>query len=358
MKKRKANQPEPKGRKKSSKKLSQIFTSLLKPKGRKKTLKKKVSLKRKTSLKSEKSKASRRSSKRKLYEETLSYSVESPSHSPTPKKFDLGVALKGEEMPQVRLPQRYFDDKIVVLTRDPWWLHTYWDISKEREEGVLSKIPPQERGFLKKVLRVYDVSGTDIDKIELCNFFDVEINSEAFNWYINVNRPGSSFCIEIGYLTLRGKFFPLARSNIVKTPYFGISEQLDEEWILPEEEYYKILGVYDLGKSSLERRKALRMALEKGVSSLGASGLFSPLLRKKIKRRFSFEVYTELIIYGRTHPKATLTLKGEKVELREDGTFRLRFHLPQGKFEFPFEAISASGEDRIKITPIVERTQK
>ena len=37
MKKRKANQPEPKGRKKSSKKLSQIFTSLLKPKGRKKT---------------------------------------------------------------------------------------------------------------------------------------------------------------------------------------------------------------------------------------------------------------------------------------------------------------------------------
>ena len=43
---------------------------------------------------------------------------------------------------------------------------------------------------------------------------------------------------------------------------------------------------------------------------------------------------------------------------RKDGTFNFRFALPIGKFEFPIEAVSSSGKDKIKVTPVVERAKK
>ncbi|RKY27454.1 MAG: hypothetical protein DRP61_04205 [Candidatus Omnitrophota bacterium] len=348
MRKRKEN------KKKTVKRISRILSSLLKPK-KKQEEKKKTSSSSKATLKSKKSPVSKKTPSKEVSLKTPPTTKSLESSLP---KFDLGIDLKEEAQP-VKLPQRYFDNKIVALTRDPWWVHTYWDISPQKEAEVLSKISSQEKPFLKKILRVYDVTEVkDINNFSKCQFFDVEINSLATNWYINVNKPGRSFCIEIGYLTSQGEFFVLARSNIIKTPRFGISEELDEEWVLPEDEYYKILGVYDLGKSSLQRMRALKLALERGISSGGASGLFSPLLRKRVKKGFFFEVYTELIIYGRTHPQANLTLKGEKVNLQEDGTFSLRFHLPLGKFEFPFRAVSPSQDEKIEITPIVERTEK
>jgi len=252
-------------KKKTVKKISRVLSSLLKPKKKQKK-NKKSSSSGKTILSSKKSPVSKRTSSKKTSLKTPS--IAKPLESPL-SKFDLGVELK-EEIQPVKLPQRYFDNKIVALTRDPWWVHTYWDISSQREAEVLSKISSQEKPFLKKVLRVYDVTEIkDIGNLGNCPFFDVEINSLATNWYINVNKPGKSFCIEIGYLTSQGEFFALGRSNITKTPRFGISEESDEEWVLPEDEYYKILGVYDLGRSSLGRMRALKLALEKGVSSSG-----------------------------------------------------------------------------------------
>ncbi|MCK5180365.1 MAG: DUF4912 domain-containing protein, partial [Candidatus Omnitrophica bacterium] len=46
------------------------------------------------------------------------------------------------------------------------------------------------------------------------------------------------------------------------------------------------------------------------------------------KRNFFFEIGTELIVYGRTEPDAEVHLGDKKIQLREDGTFSLRFALP------------------------------
>ena len=281
------------------------------------------------------------------------------SHKIQTAKYDLGIAVKEEHRQPFKLPLRYNDNRIIAMVRDPWWLHTYWDISAEKEKEVISKIPWEEKENLHKILRVYDV--TDVENFTGYNaksFFDIEINNDACNWYINVNKPEGSFCIDIGFLTHKGNFYLLARSNIVSTPYFGISSLLDEEWILPDDEYFKILGIYDLGKSSLERRRKFQEIFRKQISSLGASESFSPMARKKEARQFFLEVYTELILYGKTLPDAYVTLKGEKVNLKKDGTFSFRFALPIGKFDFPVEATSACGRDKLKITPVVKRTQE
>jgi len=254
---------------------------------------------------------------------------------------------------EYHLPSRYNDDRIVLLARDPWWLHTYWDISSEKVEQVKTLIPPEERRELRWTLRVYN--------LEENNFFDLDIIPEAGNWYINVGSPEKTWYVEIGLKTYKGRFFALASSNQVKTPYFGISSLQDEEWVLPEEEYYKILGIYDLGRSSLERRKRLEEALKYGISSGAFSGGISSLFsirEREVKRKFFLEVATELILYGRTEPDAELKVGGKKIKLNPDGTFSLRYMLPEGEFEFPVEAESKDRKDRIKITPVVSRSTK
>ena len=270
--------------------------------------------------------------------------------------------LVSQEIGEVSLPQKYYDNRITLLPRDPWWLHTYWDISETKISEVVSSIPIYERGNLRWILRVYDVTGVKDFRGDNANsFFDIDIHFEAGNWYINVDRPEREWCVEIGFKNPYGKFFPLVRSNIIKTPCFGISSMVDEEWILGEEDYYKILGIYDLGKSSLERRRKLeeiiKYQISSGAFSGGISSLFS-FAKKEEARKFFLEVWTELIIYGRTHPKATVEVEKRRVNLRSDGTFSLRYALPEGNFEFKIVATSPDKKETIKLTPTIKRGTK
>ncbi|MFH1768546.1 MAG: DUF4912 domain-containing protein [Candidatus Omnitrophota bacterium] len=268
------------------------------------------------------------------------------------------VEIPHETVHRYSLPLRYNDNRIVLLARDPWWLHTYWDISEEKINSVISSIPLHERQNSQWTLRVYNVTGVrDFTGNNAKSWFDIGVNFEAYNWYLNVNAPEKEWCVEIGLKSPQGTFYPVARSNITKTPYFGISDIIDEEWALPDDEYYKLLGVYDLGKSSLERRKKITEILREQISSGAFSGQISSLAiqKKKQARKFFLEVATEVIVYGRTEPTADLSVCGKNVRLREDGTFSLRYALPEGDFRFDVVATSQDKQDTIKITPAVKR---
>jgi len=63
----------------------------------------------------------------------------------------------------------------------------------------------------------------------------------------------------------------------------------------------------------------------------------------------------ELIVYGATEPDAKVTLRGETVQLRPDGTFSFRFYLPDGLHPIPIRAINADDDDERMITITVSR---
>jgi hypothetical protein len=86
----------------------------------------------------------------------------------------------------------------------------------------------------------------------------------------------------------------------------------------------------------------------------GASERKAPAPRDK-KRKFFFEIGTELIVYGRTEPDAEVWLGDKKIALRTDGTFSLRFALPDGKIPLDFVSISNDKVDSRRITTAVER---
>ena len=262
---------------------------------------------------------------------------------------------------EYNLPVKYADDRIVLMPRDPWWIYSYWDISEGRINSVISSIPVYERQNLKWTLRAYDVTMvSDFNGANANSYFDLDVNYEAGNWYINVNQPERDWCAEIGLKNPEGKFFPVARSNFIKTPYFGVSGIIDEEWAVADEDYYKLMGgsVLDIGRSSFQRRKQLEELVTRQISSplssWGGSGAFG----KKEQDKFFLEVWTELILYGRTEADAEVIVEGKKVQLRPDGTFSLRYALPVGDYKFEVAGTSKNKKHKIKKTPAVKRFDK
>ena len=83
-----------------------------------------------------------------------------------------------------------------------------------------------------------------------------------------------------------------------------------------------------------------------GISSPGISSPTSPFGGGGEQAKgFWFNVNAELIIYGATEPGAKVTLAGHEIKLRDDGTFSYRFALPDGQYDLPAVAVSASGDD-------------
>ena len=262
--------------------------------------------------------------------------------------------------PGYELPWRYQDNCLMIMPRDPWWIHSYWDISEARVNEVISSIPVYERQNLKWIMRAYDVTGVrDFRGNNANSYFDLDINFEANSWYVNVNSPEREWCVEIGFVNSAGKFFAVARSNIIKTPYFGISSVIDEEWVLPDDDYFKVLGIYDLGNSSLERMGKFEEIIKRQISSpLASWGVSSLYPQKKKEEKFFLETWTEVIVHGRTEADAEVTIEGKKVNLRSDGTFTQRYALPPGDFKFEVEATSSNKNHKRKQVPAVKRYNK
>lgn len=88
----------------------------------------------------------------------------------------------------------------------------------------------------------------------------------------------------------------------------------------------------------------------------GASGL--AVRREAVGEKgktFWLQVYTELIVYGATEPDAAVTVQGQPIRLRPDGTFTLRYALPDGEQVIPVHAVNADGDMEETITPIVTK---
>ena len=97
----------------------------------------------------------------------------------------------------------------------------------------------------------------------------------------------------------------------------------------------------------------LKSAITSGSGAGAVSSMSSPI---RIKQRgFHFWLECEIIIYGGTESDAKVTMQGRPVQLRPDGTFTLRYGLPDGKFVFDCHAASSDGVEERVITPIVSR---
>jgi hypothetical protein len=208
-------------------------------------------------------------------------------------------------------------------------------------------------------LRVHDVTGVEFDGQNSNSWVDIPVEGGATNWYINTRVPNRSYCVEIGVVSRSGRFVLLARSNVATTPRDAPSDVLDEKWMIPDWEFdkvYALSGGFSVGSSSLELKEMMERALggEMGSGAVGSMGISSPVGVPRA-RGFWFRLGTELIVYGATEPDAKVTLQGRPISLNPDGTFSVRFALPDGEQVIPATAESKDGTEKRTITPTVTK---
>ena len=261
-----------------------------------------------------------------------------------------------------RAKPRAVKDRLVVMVRDPYWLQAYWELTRtgvERAQAALG----QEWHSVRPVLRLVEVTEGGTTSAVETPVRDIEIHGGVNNWYVDVQDPPKSYRIDIGYLASSGKLFVLARSNVVTTPKAAAKDHMDENWtdIAGDfERIYSQSGGHDGdGNGSVELQEVFEERLRRPMGSSlisrcgqGVEGLLSG------RRGFHFEIDAEMIVFGKTEPDARVTLQGEPVKLRPDGTFTMRYALPNSRQVIPAVAHSAGGLEQRTVVLAVERNTK
>lgn len=267
-------------------------------------------------------------------------------------KYYLGAEDKA--MPPVEamdIPSEYGIDRIVAMVRDPHWVFSYWEVTRDRLFELESRFG-EDWPKCRMVLRVFDLSGRK--RLH----FDIEVNAEASNWYINVT-PETRYQFAIGLISPSGKFISIALSNIIEMPRAGVSDVIDDRWMVPEDVFNRIFsasGGHDMQASSAELRELLEKRLLEEISSGAVSSPGSEaVIKRKGERGFRLWVATELILYGGTEPDALVTVQGKEVKLRPDGTFSLRFALPDGTIDMPVTALSGDKAEERSVDTSVRK---
>lgn len=277
-------------------------------------------------------------------------------------KFSHPETARPRKVVVEEIPAQYGENKIILQVRDPWWLHSYWEVTPQALDSLKGRLG-DAYWSAKKVVRVYDVTNIIFDGKNAHKFFDIEVSADANNWYIDTGGPGRSWCADIGLRLPSGEFITIARSNTVYTPLDVPSWITDEQWMIPEDMFARLYGMgFGFGRSSPVGKawqERMKRELFSGVlASPGITSVSSPGKKVPRARQFWLIVNTELIVYGATEPDARVTVQGKEIKLRPDGTFSLRFALPDGKQVIPVNARSADGIDERTITPIVTKETK
>jgi uncharacterized protein len=248
-------------------------------------------------------------------------------------------------------------DRLVVMVRDPYWLHAYWELNPQTVERAQSALGQNWHGT-RPVLRVYRVAADGSGEM----YREITIHGGVSHWYVDVQNPPQQYRMEIGYLTASGQFHCLVRSNTVTTPPAGTSDSVDENWADVDQNADRIFamsGGYTQRGTSLELQELLEERLRRPMGNPmqtrygGGAGraLTGP-------QELPFAVDAELIVYGVTDPHAHVTLQGEPVQLKSDGSFTVRMGFPDRRQVIPVIASSADGVEQRTIILAVERNTK
>ncbi|MDD3587951.1 MAG: DUF4912 domain-containing protein [Thermoguttaceae bacterium] len=238
-------------------------------------------------------------------------------------------------------------NQLILMVRDPFWLHAYWEMSMQVIDRIRAAM-----GHLwhtaDPILRLYRMH-TDAGGTMRKEFLsDIHIHGGINNWYIDVDDPPSSFLVEIGYLARDGQFFILLSSNIVETPQRYVHDSFGH----PDVSWTGIPTDFQLGNYPENGGDVLSGNGAKHDGTSRSSGWSdSPA-------EFGLKIDAELVIKGETTPHVQVAIKGENIRLKEDGTFSIRYHLPERRHVFPIAAVSPDGVETRTIILAVERNTK
>ncbi len=291
---------------------------------------------------------------------------------PAVKKATKTVAQVAEKVAEKietikKIPSEFSPEYLVLMQRDPNFLHAFWDVKEDRLKSAL-----QGNGTL--VLRLYDVSkDLTVRKNKNRKFQDIEVPADAKSWYVQ-NRGAASFSASLGTKTPEGKFEPIVEAPAMQVfSYENIKKSVSNS----ESVFFKAslggAGIGGFGSSGLSSQSVATWlehlasssesffsgSLSSESSLLSSGSVLQPTPGSvNYGKDFFLWVKTRLIVYGGTRPDAHLQVRGEPFPLNPDGTFSFEQDLPDSTQIIPVFATDKDGDFPTTIVPIVvKRTE-
>lgn len=264
--------------------------------------------------------------------------------------------------PEKGKPAKRMRDRAVLMVRGPHWMHVFWEVTPQsivRAQAALG----QDWHGARPVLRVLRIErggqATPSERI----IREIDIHGGVKNWFIDVREPPLSCRVEIGYRAATGRFHSIARSNAVATPPVTQPDTLDTHWgdIADDcEKIYAMSGGFSTDGGDAELQELFEERLQKSLGPPASQRSDSTPEETALARsaECDLELDAEMVIYGATRPEAYVTIQGEPVKLQPDGTFRIRFALPNRRQVIPVVSSSADGVVRRTVVIAVERNTK
>lgn len=179
--------------------------------------------------------------------------------------------------PYNNLPERYGDNLIIALVRDPYWIFAYWETNEQKIQEIVSKYALPFWEEVQHILRVYDTTDLFFNGYNAHYHFDIPISHFlSASWHIEVGQPNRTYCIERGLILPNGQYVPLARSNFVTTPANAVSHLIDEQWMLLSESEQKLYQYLEqMSHETGSPQFAMGISLAEEITRIGL-GVSSP----------------------------------------------------------------------------------
>ena len=278
-------------------------------------------------------------------------------------KYDVGVPTKdlSAKVPK-DLPAGYGKDRIVCMVRDPYWLHCYWELTSK---GIAAGRGRPGPGLARR-----QTDPAPARRLQPATSPAPPKPSSATSTFTAASATGTSTspirpvpsASTSAICPAAANFTPWPVPTSSATPRAGMSDVIDENWADIDsgkaDRIYAMSAGFDPTASSLELKQLFEERLRRPMGSPAVTSFGSGAFQYGKERKFWFQLDAELIVYGATEPNAKVTLQGEPVKLRNDGTFTMRFSLPDNRQIIPAVATSADGIEERTIVLAVERNTK
>lgn len=275
-------------------------------------------------------------------------------HLPSKQSRDLSTTEIHDVPSQGRT--NYIDARVT----DTHWLRVEWDLTRDSIRRAESRLAADWHRAIP-VLRLFELTAEDGAQVTDVFVKDVVIEAGVNSWYVYVPEAGRPYRLHIGYRTAKGAFFAVAKSNVCTVPALNVNQGGNGRAVS-----HGKAGTNGHDRAGEHRNGDARAALgdcdaERLGRPLGFSSLahFGPAAtEERINGEFTFKLDTELIVHGSTRPGSALTVQGEPVELRDDGSFTIRIQQPEGRQVITFTAMSPRGSERRMVVLGMERNTK
>ena len=253
-------------------------------------------------------------------------------------------------------------DRLVLMVRDPFWLHVFWEVSAKTTERAKVALGHQWYGSFP-ALRLFQLlsDGTGAPKRQLVR--NVPVHGGVNNWYLDVTNPPATFIVELGYMTKEKKFHSTLSSNIVETPQQQVIDELDKldgNWKGVADDLGRVFKLSSSEGHSQELKEVMEEQLGRPMSQqlLSRYRVAKQGNLEKTQRNFRFEVDVDVIVHGKTDSNVQVSIRNEPVRVLPDGTFQMRVALPEKRHLFPIEAEGSDGVEMQRVILTLERNTR